>query len=144
MATIPTIDSTSQQDQLATAPPDRFSELTTSDFVKIMFTELSNQDPLKPNDSNTLLQQFSSLRNIEADMALQNKLETVVSQGQLLTAGNLLGKYVLGFTDNFSPAEGFVNSVSQTADGPVLNLSDGSRVAFKNIKQIYDPTGEAD
>jgi hypothetical protein len=91
-----------------------------------MFTELSNQDPLKPNDSNTLLQQFSSLRNIEANLSLQDKLGAVVSQGQLSTAGSLLGKYISGYTDNFVPAEGIVKSVSQSSDGPVLNLANGS------------------
>ena len=134
------LDSTVSQAETA-ATPSRFNELTSSDFVKIMLTELSNQDPLKPNDSSALLQQFSSIRNIEADLALQTKLETVVTQGQLSTAGSLLGKYVVGFTDNFADAEGFVNSISQTASGPVLNLSDGSRVSFKNISQIYDPLG---
>ncbi len=136
-----TLESTSAQNGATSTTPNRFNELTSADFVKIMFTELTNQDPLKPNDSNALLQQFSSIRNIEADLALQNKLETVVTQGQLSTAGSLLGKYVTGFTDNFADAEGYVNSISQTASGPVLNLSDGSRVSFKNISQIYDPAG---
>ena len=135
------LESTSTQNGTTATTPNRFNELSSADFVKIMFTELTNQDPLKPNDSSALLQQFSSIRNIEADLALQSKLETVVTQGQLSTAGSLLGKYVTGFTDNFADAEGFVNSISQTASGPVLNLSDGSRVSFKNISQIYDPLG---
>ena len=119
--------------------PSRFSELRSEDFVKIMMTELTNQDPLKPNDSNTLLQQFSSLRNIEADLALQTKLTDVVSQGQLSTAGGLLGKYVSGYTDNFDPAEGVVRSITQTSDGPILNLVNGSHIPFKNVHSILDP-----
>jgi flagellar basal-body rod modification protein FlgD len=118
--------------------PSRFSELTSEDFVKIMFTELSNQDPLKPNDSNTLLQQFSSLRSIEADLSLQNKLTAVVSQTEFATAGGLLGKYVTGYNEYFEPVEGRVRGISQTSDGTILTLSNGARVPFKNIDQIID------
>lgn len=118
---------------------NRFNELTSEDFVKIMFTELSNQDPLKPNDSNALLQQMSSLRSIESDLALSKKLDAVVSQNQLATAGGLLGKYVTGYTDVFEPAEGIVRSVTQTLDGPVLNLVNGARVPFGNVTQFREP-----
>ncbi len=117
----------------------QFSQLTSEDFVKIMMTELTSQDPLKPNDSNALLQQFSSLRNIESSLALQNKLTDVVSQNQLSTAGALLGKYVQGYTDNFDAAEGVVRSISQTSDGPVLNLASGARIPFKNVANIFEP-----
>jgi flagellar basal-body rod modification protein FlgD len=117
----------------------QFSQLTSEDFVKIMMTELTSQDPLKPNDSNSLLQQFSSLRNIESSLSLQNKLTDVVSQNQLSTAGSLLGKYVTGYTENFDAAEGIVGSVSQTADGPVLNLKTGARIPFKNVQEILEP-----
>jgi flagellar basal-body rod modification protein FlgD len=116
--------------------PSRFNELTSEDFVKIMFTELSNQDPLKPNDSNTLLQQFSSLRSIESNLTLEQKLGDVVTQNQLSTAGALLGKYVAGYTANFDPTQGTVTSISQTASGPLLNLSNGAQVPFTNIQQI--------
>lgn len=118
---------------------NRFNELTSEDFVKIMFTELSNQDPLKPNDSNALLQQMSSLRSIESDLALSKKLDAVVSQNQLATAGGLLGKYVTGYTENFEPAEGIVRSVTQTTSGPVLNLAGGARVPFGNVNQFKEP-----
>src|SRR5437588_922012 len=125
----------------ASGTTDRFSQLQTSDFVKIMMSELTNQDPLKPNDSNTLMQQFASLQNIEANLTLQQKLGDVLSQGQLSTAGALLGKYITGYTENFDPVEGIVRSVSNTADGPVLKLDNGASVPFKNINEILDTTG---
>lgn len=122
----------------ATAAKSRFSELTSEEFVKILFTELSNQDPLKPNDSNALLEQVSSIRSIESDLALQNKLQAVVTQNQLSTAGALLGKYVSGYTDTFEAVQGTVRSVSQTRDGPVLILASGARVPFDNVDQIRE------
>lgn len=139
MATIgSTLEST--QSGSGASNVNRFSELTSEDFVKIMFTELQNQDPLKPNDSNALLQQFSSLRSIESDLALQKNLQDVVKQGQLSTAGGLIGKKIQGYTEQFDAVEGVVKSVSQSDDGPVMNLANGWRVPFKNIASILDPT----
>ena len=47
---------------------DAFSSLNSEQFVKIIFTELSKQDPLQPNDSKALLEQLSSLRNIQSEI----------------------------------------------------------------------------
>ena len=79
---------------------DAFSSLKSQDFVKIMFTELSNQDPLKPNDSNALLEQMSSLRSIQSDLDLSEKLEALVSQNQMASASGLLGRLVSGVSEN--------------------------------------------
>lgn len=117
-----------------------FSDLTSEEFVKIMFTELSNQDPLKPNDSAALLEQMSSLRSIQSDIELSSKLEAMVSQNQLAAAGGLIGKYVSGVSTGNLRVEGEVISVSRTSDGPVLNLSNGYRVAFENVDEMVDPS----
>src|SRR5687768_10516513 len=86
--------------------PNAFNELSSEEFVKIIFTELSNQDPLKPNDSSALLEQMSSLRSIQSDIELSQKLEALVTQNQLASAGGLIGKFITGYTDTFQRVEG--------------------------------------
>ena len=54
----------------ASAPTSRFTELSSEEFIKIIFTELQNQDPFKPNDSSALLEQLNSIRSIESDIEL--------------------------------------------------------------------------
>ncbi len=129
----------------ASTGKNKFSELSSEEFVRIMFTELSNQDPLKPNDSNQLLEQMSNLRSIQSNIDLQTKLSDVVSQNQLSTAGALLGKTVRGITEEGELVEGVVRSVSQTRDGPVFNLPNGVRLAFKQVSEMLDsiPPGTA-
>jgi flagellar basal-body rod modification protein FlgD len=119
-----------------TVQPNAFSALNSEQFVKIMFTELSNQDPLKPNDSSALLQQMSSLRSIQSDIDLSTKLQTIVSQNQLAGAGGLIGRYVSGIAEDNTRVAGRVDSVSSTTEGPVLNLDSGARVLFSNIDQM--------
>lgn len=121
-----------------------FSQLTSEEFVKIMFTELTNQDPLKPNDSNQLLQQMSSIRSIESDLELTRKLESIVTQSQLSTAGGLIGRTVSGLTYEGARVQGVVKSISMTADGPVMNLPNGVRLPFSRVDQIVEtPTPAA-
>jgi flagellar basal-body rod modification protein FlgD len=117
-----------------------FSDLTSEEFVKIMFTELANQDPLKPNDSSALLEQMSSLRSIQSDIDLSSKLQSMVSQNQLAAAGGLIGKYISGISTGNLRVEGEVISVSRTNEGPVLNLDNGFRVRFENVDEMIDPS----
>ena len=76
-----------------------FSSMKSEDFVKIIFTELQNQDPFQPNDSAALLEQLNSIRSIESDMQMTRQLESIVFQNQLAGAGNLIGRYVQGMAD---------------------------------------------
>ena len=74
-----------------------FSALTAEDFSNIIFTELSKQDPLAPNDTNALLQQISSVRAIQSDMDLSSKLSSLVNENEFSSAATLIGKTISGY-----------------------------------------------
>lgn len=131
------IDSTLPAGSSSSAP-NGFSALSSEEFMKIIFTELQNQDPMKPNDSSALLDQMSSLRSIQSDMDLSRQLQTLVTQNQLASAGNLIGEFVTGLTFGNQRASGWVVSISRTADGPILNLDNGYRLPFDNVDEIVD------
>lgn len=116
--------------------PNAFNELTSGQFLQIIFTELANQDPFEPNDSQAMLQQLATIRSIEADTQMSNKMGALVRQNELAASASLIGSLVSGITlDNRRVAD-LVISVSQTADGPVLNLFDGSRMFFSQVDEI--------
>lgn len=120
-----------------------FSALDSESFIKIIFTELSKQDPLKPSDTNTLLQQLSSLRNIQSDIDMSDKLKNLVGQNELSSAAGLIGRSISGISDTNERVEGPVLSISKTSDGAVLNLADGVKVSMHNVDEILpDPTKE--
>ncbi len=122
----------------ATGQPDAFSALTSEQFVKIMFTELGNQDPLKPQDSAALVEQMANLRSIQSDLDMSKKLELLVTQNQLASAGGLIGRRVGGLDDENQRITGVVKSVLKTADGTVLALEGGKRIAFSRVDEMYD------
>ena len=130
MAGISALDGTNSTPSVT---QNAFNDLTSEQFVKIMFTELSNQDPLKPNDSNQMLQQLSSLRSIQSDINLTDKLEAILTQNQLSTAGSLIGKYVSGLTEGGQRVVGEVVAVARNENGPLLRLSNNFLVPFANV-----------
>jgi len=97
-------------DGLGVTLPNKFNEMSSEDFMKIMFAELSNQDPLEPQDSANLMNQISSLRDIESNMQLMNQLDELVTQNQLASAGSMIGKSIRGLDENSLPAEDLVTS----------------------------------
>lgn len=122
------------------APTSRFSEMSSEDFIKIIFTELTNQDPLKPSDSSALLQQMSSIRSIESDIKLTDQLNALVSQNQLSAAGSMIGKFIGGVTADNNRVAGFVVAVSRENDSVNLELDNGWTVPIKNVEKLIDPS----
>lgn len=120
----------------ASATPDAFSELSSEEFVRIMFAELTNQDPLQPQDSGKLLGQISDLRSIQSDLSLTQRLDALVSQSEFTTAGGLIGQRVLGLTDRLERVEGTVQAVGKRDGEAVLILPGGVEVPFANVERI--------
>jgi flagellar basal-body rod modification protein FlgD len=128
----------------STTDANAFSELTSGQFLQIIFTELANQDPFEPNDSQAMLEQLATIRSIEADTQLSTKLSTLVRQSEFAAASGLIGSLVSGVSlDNRRVAD-LVISVSMTDEGPVLNLFDGSRMFFSNVDEVIGPLDDSD
>ena len=119
-----------------------FGALNSDEFVKIIFTELANQDPMAPNDSQALLQQISTLRSIQSDMDMSDRIGSLVGQNEWTSAAGLIGKRISGLTLDASRIEGTVKSVSRTEIGPVLNLTTGERVPVSYVDEVLqsDPS----
>ena len=116
----------------------RFSDMSTEDFIRIIFAELANQDPLAPSDSTALLQQLNSIRSIESDLQLIDQLKALVTENQLAAGSNLIGKFVTGLTASSDRVSGQVRSVSREGDSVVLTLDNGFSVPFDSLDTIHD------
>ncbi len=115
-----------------------FEALSSQDFLEVIFTELTAQNPLEPNDTKDLLNQIATIRSIESDLQLADKLENMLRRSEITSASSMVGKFITGTTDNGVDAIGFVDSVSITREGIRMNLSDGSSVALSNVQEIID------
>ena len=118
---------------------NRFNELSSEDFLQIIFTELQQQDPFEPNDSSALLEQLNSIRAIESDIDLTRKLEDIVFQNKLASAGNLIGKTVEGVVPTGDRVVGNVFAVIRQGDEVSLQLDSGWELPADNVQVIVDP-----
>ena len=115
---------------------NRFNEMSSEEFMKIIFTELQQQDPISPNDSSALLEQLNSIRSIESDISMGKQLESIVFQNQLAGAGNLIGKRISGLTVDSERVAGQVKSVTRAGDEISLLLHNNWVVPMDNVEYI--------
>ena len=115
-----------------------FAELDSAEFMKILLSEMSNQDPFKPQDSGALLEQLSSLRNIESQLSLQKQLENLVLQNGLSSAAGMIGKEIEGLDAANDKVSGVVNSVRVESGKAILELSSGKSLSIERVTSIRE------
>ena len=110
--------------------------LKPEDFIKMMVTQLQNQDPTSPTKNEDLLAQMSQIGQLQSSTALQDSLKGLVLQNSLGAAGNLIGKMVQGLDDEADPVSGLVNSVRVQDNNVYLELDNGKSVQLGKITTI--------
>ncbi len=76
----------------------RNDQLGQADFLKLMTTQLSNQDPFKPMESGDFLAQIAQFGTVNGITELQKSFQDFSSRifsGQALQAASLIGREVL-------------------------------------------------
>ena len=91
-------------------------DLDINQFLQLMISELTNQDPLNPMDNTQLVQQIGELRSIAASDQLTTTLQSLQTQQSLTTASSLIGKHVTALDTNNENITGTISSVSVEVD----------------------------
>ena len=115
-----------------------FADLTSGEFLQIILSELSNQDPLAPSDTAAILEQLSSIRNIESQTQLDEQLQDLVTQNSISTSANMIGKFVNGLDSLNNSVDGIVESLSVRDGEPILNLAGGGELAADRVTKVED------
>lgn len=96
--------------------PHDLKDLDINQFLQLMISELTNQDPLNPMDNTQLVQQVGELRSIAATDQLTTTLSSLQTGQSLATASSLIGKRVTALTSNDGDITGVVDRVSVEID----------------------------
>lgn len=114
-------------------------KLKVEDFIKMMVTQLQNQDPTEPAKNGELLQQMSQIGALQSQEALQSSLKTLVSQNNIGSASNLIGKNIEGVDGSSGETiSGTVKSVRVVKGDVVLRLESGIDLPMGQISSITD------
>jgi len=91
-------------------------DLDINQFLQLMISELTHQDPLNPMDNTQLVQQMGELRSIAAQDQLTSTLQALQTQQSLTTASSLIGKKVTALSTDNENITGTITSVSVEVD----------------------------
>ena len=139
----PASSSAAAQQTTATASQSssNYNELDIDDFLKLLISELQNQDPLDPMDNSEMVQQIGQIREIGATDQLTKTLSSLSSSQELVTASSLIGKTVEGLAEDSSAVDGIVDRITvETSDEndtrTVKVHVGGKTMDIKNIREI--------
>ncbi len=122
-----------------------------TDFLTLMLTQLKNQDPTSPVDSNQFLSQLASLSEVQGITQLNTSfaaLSNSLVSSQALQASSLLGHQALvaSSTATLAAAGAAMSgavSVPQASSQVVLNISNSSGVLVQSLNLGAQPAGLA-
>lgn len=110
------------------------TELGQDEFLELMTTQLTNQDPFEPMDNGEFLSQIAQFGTVNGVNELLDSFENLAASlqsSQALQASNLIGRHVLVDSDQgYLPDEGFLYGAAEL-EGSAENVS----------VNIYDNTG---
>lgn len=117
-------------------------QLGMTDFLSLMTTQLTNQDPLKPMDNGDFLGQIASFGTVSGISDLQNSFSSfaaAMQSGQALQGSSLVGRSVLvpssiGTMSPDQPLRGQINVADPVSDLKVQVFSEtGTLVKTLNM-----------
>ncbi len=137
MATSPVGSSSTQDTTTATtaALNNGLGSLKLDDFLKMLLTELQNQDPLSPMDSSTMLTQIGQISQVGSTQQLTSTLNSVLLGQNLSNATSLIGKTINGLADDNTEVTGKVDKVSVADGKPLLSVGDKT-VKLENVRAV--------
>ncbi len=98
IAAVPPSTSTTAQ---ASTTSTGLAGISTADFLNLFITQLQNQDPLNPTDSNDFLTQTAEFSEVQGITQLNQNVSQLLSSQQLTQAAALIGQTV-----TYQPASG--------------------------------------
>jgi flagellar basal-body rod modification protein FlgD len=88
--------------------------------MKLLVTQLQNQDPLNPVDDQQFIAQMAQLSSLEATNQLASQVGQMVSAQQQMGVLQLVGHEVQYTDDNGNTAQGKVTGVRLSGATPTL------------------------
>lgn len=110
----------------------RSSSLGMEDFLKILLTQLTYQDPLKPMDNQQFMAQMAQFTNLEQTQQLNTKIETLITNQAALQSVGLIGKTV-DITTATGTASGTVSALSLSGAAPQISVRTTAGATLTNI-----------
>lgn len=109
-------------------------------LLKIILTQLTYQDPLKPMDNTEFVSQLAQFSQLQQTQSLNDQMTSLLSAQSAMQATALLGKTV-DVTTASGTLTGVVQSIAFTSGQPTVTLQTAAgesvaNLAIENISQV--------
>jgi flagellar basal-body rod modification protein FlgD len=108
------------------------NQLNQQDFIKILMTQLTYQDPLKPMDNEQFMAQMAQFTALEQTTEMNTNLLQLIQNQAALQSVGLIGRTVDVSTASGTQT-GTVSALSYSGDLPVISISLGAGQTLDNI-----------
>ncbi|MES2089667.1 MAG: flagellar hook capping FlgD N-terminal domain-containing protein [Pseudomonadota bacterium] len=112
---------TSAIDSASLASSTKAAGLSMDDLLKILMTELTYQDPLKPVENKDFLTQMAQFSSLDTTRQLNDNIEKMLSLQSLNQTVGLLGKTVDATKDG-AVVSGQVTALQLVAGEPQITI----------------------
>ncbi len=98
-------------------------QLGQQDFLRLLLTKLTSQDPLNPEKDSDFIAQMAQFSSLEQAKAMQADMAALRTEQQLLQASALIGETVQVQLDQDTATAGVVEGVKVDAGVPKLVIN---------------------
>jgi flagellar basal-body rod modification protein FlgD len=124
MTALAAVNTQSSNSAAATAAISK-NQVDYQTFLKLLVTEMKNQDPTKPMESTEYVAQLANFSNVEQNVRTNAKLDQIMQISVVSQAGSLVGKTL---TDADGTVTGKIEQIRIFDDGLVAVLEGGQEV----------------
>lgn len=117
------------------------STLSLQDFLQVLTTQLTYQDPLKPLDNQQFMAQIAQFTTLEQTQQMTTNLQSLVLSQAAQQSVGLIGRTV-SITTASGPQTGVVKGVDLSGSAPAFTVRVGATdmpgVSLGQITQVTD------
>ncbi len=117
------ITSTSSSGSTDTTPRVPQKVLNQDDFLKLLMTQFTSQDPMQPMKDTEFIAQMAQFTTLEQSKAMSADIAALREQQQVLQANGMLGRNVVVQVDGGLPEQGQVTAIQMEAGTPKLVIN---------------------
>ena len=111
------------------------NKLGEADFLKLMITQLQNQDPTKPMDDKAFISQMAQFTSLKQMTGLTSSMTKFTKEFSFTKAVALVGKHISWNDNTGALQQGLVESV-HVKNGDAFLRVNGEDVFMKQINEV--------
>ena len=126
---------------LADQANEKGSYMQMEDFLQLLTSQISNQDPLEPMKDTEFISQMANIASLEQMQQFTKGFESFADSQKDMVAQAYLGR-IVSISEEGSEVSGLVESVEKSEDGTISVLVSGKNYDPQSITRVSLPKSQ--